>query len=81
MSITLWLPSAAIVPDVAPQARRWLAYRGGIARSRESRQFADDILDELAANRYGPSAWATFIGRSLVRSVAQARMRLKPRLR
>jgi len=35
----------------------------------------DDILAELAAGRFGPTAWATFIGRSLVRSVAEARMR------
>jgi len=35
----------------------------------------DQILAELAAGRFGPTAWATFIGRSLVRSGAEARMR------
>jgi hypothetical protein len=35
----------------------------------------DQILAELAAGRFGPTAWTTFLGRSLVRSVAQARKR------
>jgi hypothetical protein len=35
----------------------------------------DDILAELAARRFSPSAWTTFIGRSLVRSIAQVRER------
>jgi len=35
----------------------------------------DNILAELAAGRFGPAAWTTFLGRSLVRSFAQARKR------
>jgi hypothetical protein len=54
---------------MARQTSRWLANRDAIARSQESRQFVNDILAELAAHRFGPSAWASFIGRSLVRSV------------
>ncbi len=57
------------------QTGRWIANRDPIARSAESRQFVDGILAELAAGRFGPAAWTTFVGRSLVRSVAQARKR------
>jgi phosphatidylglycerophosphate synthase len=60
---------------MARQTSRWLANRDAIARSQESRQFVNDILAELAAHRFGPSAWASFIGRSLVRSVDQVRIR------
>ncbi len=35
----------------------------------------DQILAELAAGRFGPAAWTTFLGRSLVRSAAEARKR------
>jgi hypothetical protein len=60
---------------VGGQPGQWLANREPIARSADSRQFVDRILAELAAGRFGPTAWTTFIARSLVRSVAQARMR------
>ncbi len=43
-------------------------------RTQESRQFVDSILAELADQHFGPTAWATFIWRSLVRSVAQVRI-------
>jgi hypothetical protein len=59
---------------MARQASKWLANRDPIARSREGRHFVDDILAELAAGHFGPTAWTSFIGRSLVRSVAQVRM-------
>jgi len=32
----------------------------------------DGILAELAAGRFGPAAWTTFLGHSLARSIAQA---------
>ena len=35
----------------------------------------DEILGELSSRRFRPSAWAAFIGRSLVRAVAQLRIR------
>ena len=57
------------------QPGRWHVNRLPIARSAESRRFVDQILAELAAGRFGPTAWATFIGRSLVRSATEARMR------
>ena len=60
---------------MARQRSWWLANRQAIARSPDSRQFVDDILGELAARRFGPSAWARFIGHSLVRSVDQVRIR------
>jgi len=60
---------------VGGQPSRWIANRDPIARSAESRRFVDGILAELAAGRFGPAAWMTFLGRSLVRSVAQARKR------
>jgi phosphatidylglycerophosphate synthase len=53
----------------------WLASRGAIARSDDSRRFVNDVLGELAANRYGLQAWARFFRRSLARSLDQARMR------
>jgi len=59
---------------VGRQPSQWLANRDPIARSADSRQFVDDILAELAAGRFGPSAWASFIGRSLVRSIDQIRI-------
>jgi len=61
--------------SVGGQTNRWFANRDPIARSADSRWFVDQILSELAAGRFGPAAWATFIGRSLVRSVAEARLR------
>lgn len=60
---------------MARQPRRWLASRNPIARSTESRRFVDDLLHDLAAGSFGPSAWAGFLARSLVRSAAQARVR------
>ena len=61
--------------SVARHRSRWLANRETIARSKESRRFVDDLLGELARGRFGPSAWGGFIGRSLVRSIDQVRMR------
>ena len=60
---------------MARQSNRWLAQRDAIARPAESRQFVDDVLGELSSRRFRPSAWATFVGRSLVRAVAQLRIR------
>jgi CDP-alcohol phosphatidyltransferase-like enzyme len=57
------------------QPHVWIASRGVIERTRESRKFADDILAELAARHYGPSAWVRFIGRSLARSADAVRER------
>ena len=51
------------------------ARRGPIARSGESRHFVDDLLGELAARRYRPCVWATFMARSLARSARQVRRR------
>jgi hypothetical protein len=53
----------------------WVASRGIIPRSRASRQFVDDILGQLAARHFVPTAWMSFIGRSLARSVLEARIR------
>jgi phosphatidylglycerophosphate synthase len=64
-----------MVPSVARQRSRWLAHRDAIARSAESRRFVDEILVELSSRRFRPSAWATFFGRSLVRSLADLRIR------
>ena len=60
---------------MARQTSLRLVNRDAIARSRESRRFVDEILAELAARQFAPSAWTTFIARSLVRSVAQVRER------
>jgi len=60
---------------MARQPRKWSASRGVIARSRDGRQFVDDILTELAARRFAPTAWVRFMGRSLARSVDQVRIR------
>lgn len=49
--------------------------RERIARPAEIRQFVDHLLGELSANRFGLLAWASFIGRSLVRSANQLRER------
>ena len=35
----------------------------------------DDLLGKLAAGGFGPSAWGSFIGRSVVRSIEQVRIR------
>jgi phosphatidylglycerophosphate synthase len=60
---------------VARQPSRWLANRDAIERSAESRRFVDDILGELSSRHFVPSAWGNFIGRSLMRSLAQIRSR------
>jgi CDP-alcohol phosphatidyltransferase-like enzyme len=60
---------------VARQPGEWLANRGAIARPRDSRQFVDDILAELAARHFAPTAWVRFMGRSLARSVDEVRIR------
>jgi len=60
---------------MARRPRKWIASRGVIARSRDGRQFVDDILGELAARHFAPSAWARFIGRSLARSADEVRIR------
>jgi hypothetical protein len=60
---------------VGHQSKNWLANRDAIVRPADSRNFADDILAELAAGRFRPSAWASFMGRSLARSVDQVRKR------
>jgi CDP-alcohol phosphatidyltransferase-like enzyme len=52
----------------------WVASRGIIARSRASRQFVDDLLGQLAARHFVPTAWVRFIGRSLVRSADEVRI-------
>ncbi len=52
----------------------WVASRGIIARPRASRQFVDDLLGQLAARHFVPTAWVSFIGRSLVRSADEARI-------
>ncbi len=56
------------------QPRGWLANRDPIARSVDSRRFVDDILADLAARHFGLSAWASFLSRSVVRSVDQVRI-------
>lgn len=53
----------------------WHLARGAIARPGTSREFVDDVLGELAGRGFGLSAWMTFIGRSLVRSLEQVRER------
>jgi CDP-alcohol phosphatidyltransferase-like enzyme len=60
---------------VARQPSKWIATRGVIARSRESRQFVDDILAELAARHFVPAAWVRFMGHSLARSADEVRIR------
>ncbi len=55
--------------------RTWPGDRAAIKRPPDSRRFVDGILAELAARRYRPTAWARFAGRSLMRSVDQARIR------
>ena len=59
---------------MARQPRKWIASRGVIARSRDSRQFVDDILAELAARHFAPTAWVHFMGRSLARSTDEVRI-------
>lgn len=65
------------VVEIGPPATpiRWFATRRAIARSSEGREFVDNILGELAAHGFSIGAWARFFGRSLVRSVHQARIR------
>ena len=58
-----------------PRQSKWLASREAIERSDEGRRFVDEILGELSSRHFVPSAWGDFLGRSLVRSVAQIRMR------
>jgi CDP-alcohol phosphatidyltransferase-like enzyme len=53
----------------------WVGSRGIIARSRASRKFVDDLLGQLAASHFVPTAWVSFIGRSLVRSADEVRIR------
>jgi len=60
---------------MARRPPKWIASRGVIARSRDSRQFVDDILAELAARHFAPSAWVRFIGRSVARSTDEVRIR------
>ncbi len=60
---------------MARQPRKWIASRGVIARSRDSRHFVDDILAELAARHFAPNAWVRFMGRSLARSADEVRIR------
>lgn len=60
---------------MAHQRTHWLTDRGAIVRPAESRRFADEILAELATRRFRLSAWTRFIGRSLGRSLDQARDR------
>jgi hypothetical protein len=60
---------------MARQPRPLIAGRGVIARSSENRQFVDDILGELAARHFSPIAWVRFLGRSLVRSAGEIRVR------
>jgi phosphatidylglycerophosphate synthase len=60
---------------MARQPRELIASRGVIARSRESRQFVDDVLAELAARHFAPTAWLHFMGRSLARSADEVRIR------
>ncbi len=52
-----------------------MASRGVIARSRDSRRFVNDILAELAARHFAPSAWLRFMGRSVARSADEVRIR------
>ncbi|GAC1670568.1 MAG: hypothetical protein PVS3B2_11900 [Candidatus Dormibacteraceae bacterium] len=49
--------------------------RAAIARPGDSRVFLDTILGELAADRFSLNAWARLLGRSLERSIEQARIR------
>ncbi|HKW71207.1 MAG TPA: CDP-alcohol phosphatidyltransferase family protein [Candidatus Dormibacteraeota bacterium] len=64
-SVTSGVLDGAMVAAVRPQ----------IARSDESRKFVDDLLGDLSARRFRPGAWVLFFGRSMVRSVDQARAR------
>jgi len=59
---------------MADKPDTWVASRGIIARSRASRQFVDDLLGQLAARHFVPTAWVSFIGRSLVRSADEVRI-------
>ena len=54
---------------------RWRDMRDAIARPDDSRRFVDDVLGDLAGNRYGLRAWVRFFRHSLARSVDQARAR------
>jgi CDP-alcohol phosphatidyltransferase-like enzyme len=60
---------------MAARPPRPVAFRAPINRPAESTRFVDDILAELASRQYGLSAWMRFLGRSLARSAAQARIR------
>ena len=60
---------------MAHQPRPWLARRDAIERSADSRRFVDEILRELSSRHFVPSAWGDFLGRSLVRSLSQIRIR------
>lgn len=60
---------------MAREPSRWLTNRDAIERSAESRRFVDNILGELASRHFAPSAWGGFLFRSIVRSVAQIRIR------
>jgi CDP-alcohol phosphatidyltransferase len=53
----------------------WVASRGVIARPRASRKIVDDLLGQLAARHFVPTAWVRFIARSLVRSADEVRTR------
>lgn len=57
------------------EGSKWFASRAPIERSAESRKFVDEVLGDLSSRRFVLTAWGEFIGRSLVRSVAQIRLR------
>jgi CDP-alcohol phosphatidyltransferase-like enzyme len=59
---------------MARQPLIWKASRGVVARPGESREFVDDILAELAARHFAPTAWIRFLGRSLARSADEVRI-------
>jgi hypothetical protein len=50
-------------------------HRPSVERPPGSREFVDDVLAELRADRWSPRAWLRFLARSTHRSVAEARRR------
>ena len=70
------MPSGWVYRATVPrEPRQWLTSRDAIERSAESRRFVDEVLRELSSRHFVPSAWGDFLGRSLVRSAAQIRIR------
>lgn len=61
------------MPGVTTPGRLW-ASRPQIQRPEGSRRFVDAVIGDLATERLSLKAWARFLGRSIERSIEQARM-------